>query len=195
MLAAHLATEPDPAPWFRSESGPWNPFGPQGKLAFTVAAVKATKVFVVEGSGDFPVDMLRYDRAFCLTPIPHPDHPWFGKRLRVVCAIQKNFKPTEARWNSFGWRVLSGSVDKAAGNNLKANSLLWRGQCSRCRQECQGYARSWFQQRERLCAVCEAAERAHPDFDLARNSLRCAFAQRNYTFEGVGWPGPQGRLQ
>ena len=69
--------------------------------------------YTVEGTTDFPVDMLRYDAAWptqecgnttcynILTPEP------LEKKLeprQVSLASRK--KPTDARWNSFSWRVL-----------------------------------------------------------------------------------------
>lgn len=65
---------------------------------------------VVEGAGDFPLDMLRYDHAF---PAEEQDSNAMGRsdRRRVVliarsvgaspeCAV------TPRRWESFGWRVV-----------------------------------------------------------------------------------------
>jgi hypothetical protein len=66
--------------------------------------------FTVEGSGRFPVDMLRYDRA---TPSTYADfvavtREWVPTRLREKYRVrlQAESGPTEARWESFGWRVL-----------------------------------------------------------------------------------------
>jgi hypothetical protein len=63
--------------------------------------------FTVEGSGEFPDDMLRYDRCY---PAEQEDIFWMnGKGKRSVrmsmIAKYKNAKPTIARWNSFGWSV------------------------------------------------------------------------------------------
>jgi hypothetical protein len=59
--------------------------------------------FVVEGTGHFPVDMLRYDRC---TPCDSEDVNWCftveGKRSAMMISSQH---PTVARWNSFGWSV------------------------------------------------------------------------------------------
>jgi hypothetical protein len=59
--------------------------------------------FVVEGSGAFPVDMLRYDRC---TPCDAEDVDWCfaveGKRSAMMVSTQH---PTVERWNSFGWSV------------------------------------------------------------------------------------------
>lgn len=55
--------------------------------------------YEVEGNDVFPHDMLRYDRAFLLSD--DRDAP----RQRRV-SIAGLTRPTVARWNSFGWRVL-----------------------------------------------------------------------------------------
>lgn len=68
--------------------------------------------FTVEGRGEFPLDMLRYDRC------------WPKRESEDVGAIEKSFRQTQlgaadlyavrlrglrepeaARWKSFGWRV------------------------------------------------------------------------------------------
>jgi hypothetical protein len=60
--------------------------------------------FVVEGTGSFPVDMLRYDRC---CPYEQEDTDWaFAQEgTRSAKMICYNGKPTPARWNSFGWSV------------------------------------------------------------------------------------------
>lgn len=186
------------APWWSDESGLRNPFAPGGKTVFTAFAVDVDCVQVVEGKGDFPVDMLKYDRAFCMTPIPHPHHPWFGHhqpsfRYRVVVGFAKPFKPTTARWESFSFKVISASLNPQMLNLLKARVRSWRGHCHRCEVEAGGYAMSYFNA-DLLCAVCEQEERQHPDFDVARNTLRHAFTRHDYGFNGVGWPGHHGHL-
>jgi hypothetical protein len=59
--------------------------------------------FVVEGSGHFPMDMLRYDRC---CPFDWKDVHWMeGTNKRSVMMISHVGPPTDARWNSFGWTV------------------------------------------------------------------------------------------
>lgn len=69
--------------------------------------------FTVEGTHEFPWDMLRYDRCW-------PSHeenivnmnPMGRERLREprqVKLIGLRY-PTKGRWASFGWRVLEESV-------------------------------------------------------------------------------------
>jgi hypothetical protein len=65
--------------------------------------------FKVEGGGAFPLDMLRYDRCW---PAPSQDvaliiePPKGFKPYSVELHSTINHFPTEARWNSFGWRVI-----------------------------------------------------------------------------------------
>lgn len=60
--------------------------------------------YVVEGSGYFPIDMLRYDYA---APYQSEDSYWTcksGNGNRSVMLISEH-RPTVARWESFGWTV------------------------------------------------------------------------------------------
>lgn len=63
--------------------------------------------FTVQGSGEFPYDMLRYDECW----------PWYGEdssrlsahhrdRRRVVLMSCSQTAPTDERWKSFGWQVV-----------------------------------------------------------------------------------------
>jgi len=74
--------------------------------------------FVVEGSGAFPFDMLRYDHAWPdkegsdsyqlgLT-YEHGD-AYFAKR-RVALITDSTFAPNVERWKSFNWRVVEQEV-------------------------------------------------------------------------------------
>jgi hypothetical protein len=79
---------------------------------------KTMKVFewflVVEGRGQFPVDMLRYDSAF-----PHREEdsamckPEHRERRRVVLCRRgvNESSGSAARWSSFGWAVVLASTD------------------------------------------------------------------------------------
>ena len=69
-------------------------------------------VFTVEGAGEFPFDMLRYDTCW-------PEHEYETVRLssprrddrfarRSVGLIGLR-EPTTARWQSFGWHVSKSS--------------------------------------------------------------------------------------
>jgi len=189
-----LLDEPAKEPWWRDESGPRNPFAPGGKVVFTAAATKVKTFAVVQGSMDFPVDMLRYDRAFCLTPIPHPRHPWFGRIYRVVVGFEDKYKPTVARWHSFGWKVTSVQPTAKQVRCLQWRAVRWLDSCHRCACDTSAYAMSWFHPWLLLCPACEEEERGHPDFEVARATLRRAYATGEFNSPGVLWPGLDGRL-
>ena len=65
--------------------------------------------YTVEGEGRFPLDMLRFDRAW---PASETDSNTIGHALedgrsstwRVELVSKR--KPTTGRWDSFNWRVL-----------------------------------------------------------------------------------------
>lgn len=71
-----------------------------------MATAKLIK-FTVEGSGPFPLDMLRYDSA-------HPSSETDANRAqdaergrRRVTLLSTAWKaPTVGRWESFGWHVV-----------------------------------------------------------------------------------------
>lgn len=81
--------------------------------------------FTVEGSGDFPFDMLRYDHCWPEHESPDSynvsltyanctdrnDDTYPGKR-RVTLLTESPNAPTEARWKSFSWSVVPGSVER-----------------------------------------------------------------------------------
>ena len=71
--------------------------------------------FTVTGSGDFPIDMLRYDMAWPATSdeaekiFGVEGHRSLRKRsIRMGCAMHEG--PTIGRWSSFGWTV--GDADR-----------------------------------------------------------------------------------
>lgn len=67
-------------------------------------AKRVLVVFEVTGNSWFPFDMLRYD---CCYPYTENDSAELANDdLRVVRLSRfadKNWKPTEGRWKSFGW--------------------------------------------------------------------------------------------
>lgn len=81
------------------------------------------QTFAVEGTGDFPYDMLRYDQCWpCLeteTPLMDSnkmlhDDDWFRKPRRVSMARdveQKGDVPSVGRWRSFNWHVVEESIE------------------------------------------------------------------------------------
>lgn len=71
--------------------------------------------FVVEGSGSFPVDMLRYDACTpahsddAISMVKHFRDYDYNEVRRVKLMMRSSFaktQPTAARWESFGWRVV-----------------------------------------------------------------------------------------
>lgn len=65
--------------------------------------------FTVVGTGEFPFDMLRYDRCWprleseIVALAPHHRGSLI-RELRSVTLIGLN-EPTDGRWASFGWKV------------------------------------------------------------------------------------------
>ncbi len=75
--------------------------------------------FEVEGSGDFPFDMLRYDSCYPMREgkdTANMVKRYRGERLeRRVIKLQRiifhrNEVPTSGRWESFGWKVITESI-------------------------------------------------------------------------------------
>jgi hypothetical protein len=73
---------------------------------------KPIKVFekfvVVEGSGEFPIDMLRYDSAFPMTEQDSGIAANQRGRRRIALILRgvNDLGPTSPRWQSFTWTVL-----------------------------------------------------------------------------------------
>jgi hypothetical protein len=77
---------------------------------------------VVEGRGEFPFDMLRYDSAF---PYREEDSSKLKSSLSldmrrvVLCRRGVNASSsTAARWSSFGWQVVMESTDPGEAINV-----------------------------------------------------------------------------
>lgn len=74
---------------------------------------KVSTRFVVEGSGPFPIDMLRFDACYPCTPddvfaisAPSAQGPrTVALRHRIGGGEMLNAIPTKGRWASFGWHV------------------------------------------------------------------------------------------
>lgn len=66
--------------------------------------------FTVEGSGQFPFDMLRHDRCWpsssteVIGLAPHDRSTLYGDRRRVE--LHSHIEPKPDRWASFGWPVV-----------------------------------------------------------------------------------------
>jgi len=67
-------------------------------------------MFVVQGTREFPFDMLRYDRCWPATQAdvvnlsPHPRNSIYREQRKVMMNGLRT--PTTARWKSFGWKVV-----------------------------------------------------------------------------------------
>ena len=46
-----------------------------------------------------------------------------------------------------------------------------------------------------LCHICLEEERQHPDYQKAVDAELAALRSGNRTFEGIGWPGKNGRVK
>ena len=63
---------------------------------------------MVEGSGDFPMDMLRYDSAFPATEHDSAIAQNYHDRRSVALLLRgvNDSGPTVRRWSSFTWQVV-----------------------------------------------------------------------------------------
>lgn len=58
--------------------------------------------YVVEGNGQFPIDMLRYDSA---VPYDQEAVSYMMASGRRKVMLQSYSAPSPERWASFGWRI------------------------------------------------------------------------------------------
>lgn len=80
-----------------------------------MAAATFFHEFVVEGSGSFPIDMLRYDSCWPRTEIDSSKITFTGeplerRQVELATLTRSPWEPTEGRWASFGWHVVSHSA-------------------------------------------------------------------------------------
>ncbi len=78
-----------------------------------MASMRKRTRFVVEGSGTFPYDMLRYDH--CWPESEGRDSPLLDghqNKRQVTLLTDSQFAPTEGRWASFTWKVVPGSKER-----------------------------------------------------------------------------------
>ena len=62
--------------------------------------------FEVRGSGEFPWDMLRYDRVYPTTE-PTPDRYAEADKWKLIRTVRvEGHGCTPDRWASFGWKVV-----------------------------------------------------------------------------------------
>ncbi len=77
--------------------------------------------YQVQGGVSFPLDMLRYDQSWPETEVGDNgsyaiersvNHESDGPvTIRLRHNGPRDWYPTEGRWESFGWKVLEGSVE------------------------------------------------------------------------------------
>ena len=67
--------------------------------------------------------------------------------------------------------------------------------CDRCGAPLNGgFSKSRFNT-DTLCMKCLEEERHHPDYRLAADAELAAVRSGNRNFEGIGWPGKNGRVK
>ena len=68
-------------------------------------AVIGRGTFTVEGRGEFPVDMLRYDQCTFASPADEAEagQGYVGGHRRRVTLTSEKRAATIGRWDSFGW--------------------------------------------------------------------------------------------
>ena len=67
--------------------------------------------------------------------------------------------------------------------------------CDRCKSSLEGgFSMSVFNT-DALCSKCKDVEKNHPDYNLAKEIERKEVLAGNLNFEGVGWPGVDGRIK
>ena len=59
--------------------------------------------------------------------------------------------------------------------------------CDRCYQETLG-STGWYFNMDKICMDCAEKERAHPDYQEAKEAELRAVQQGNYNFPGIGKP-------
>lgn len=87
--------------------------------------MKHTKVYqwflVVEGSGSFAFDMLRYDACFPFEQVDSvklEDHHTEKRRVVLVRRGLNDSKCSGERWASFGWPVLGAYEDSGEARDV-----------------------------------------------------------------------------
>jgi len=62
-------------------------------------------IYTVEGSGNFPWDMLRYDACWPARMVDVNNLQWSTMRERRLVLLRSIRAPTIDRWKSYGWDV------------------------------------------------------------------------------------------
>ncbi len=164
---------------WRDESGDRNPFCYPKDLKVRGARSGS---FLVEGSGDFPVDMLRYDRGRAMTPIPNHYH---AKPYRVV--VQLQVSPTIRRWESFDWVVVQEVPEDARRDSrVVGMSLTQVGPDIPTCLRCQVMGRHALSRvtGEAVCESCFKLEMQDIDAKRLWTTMRHAIWHGDYLYDG-----------
>jgi hypothetical protein len=166
---------------WRDESGDRNPFCYPKDLKVRSARSAS---FLVEGSGDFPVDMLRYDRGRAMTPLPDPSQ-YHAKPFRVVVQLQTS--PTIQRWDSFGWRVVQEVPEDARRDRrVVGMGLTMVGSDIPTCLRCQVMGRHALSRvtGEAVCETCFKQEGTAPNAKRLWTTMRHAIWHGDYLYDG-----------
>lgn len=67
--------------------------------------------FKVRGTGEFPIDMMRYDRCYPRTEtdaITAQTRASHSREVEMIAPVRERYwTPTKGRWESFGWAVIN----------------------------------------------------------------------------------------
>lgn len=84
--------------------------------------------FVVVGQGEFPYDMLRYDRCFPWLERSSHEMSHSHEQRRVVRLESPNrerhWRPNEERWKSMGWTVKNISTFRPSQDDIESHEAL-----------------------------------------------------------------------
>ena len=75
------------------------------------------------------------------------------------------------------------------------DTFFSKTRCDRCGAPLNGgFSMSRFNT-DTLCMKCIEEERQHPDYKLAADAELAAVRAGDRNFEGIGWPGKNGRIK
>jgi len=185
MTSMGLPMLVDPIVWKDEKGKVFDPYMPLNGRHGRVT----TKYFMVEGSGVFPADMLRYDQAWAITGLGNTEDFLQPRRSVVLATRMSSSKvPTKGRWESFGWKVVRRRLPFADVQMITGGPSEWNGYCQRCGTRAEASTPSYFNS-QILCLGCSGEERRHPDYSAARNAVERALKRKDKNFLGIGWRG------
>ena len=75
------------------------------------------------------------------------------------------------------------------------DSFFQKTRCDRCGKTLAGgFTMSRFNT-DAICMKCAEEERQHPDYQKAVDAEMAQVRAGNYNYEGIGWPGKNGRVK